>query len=930
MDLKEQFITILKSADTHKAMAFFKTLTKQDKKALAPSIKKIARNLNRYYNAPDFSPTDELTKTLILSAKCQGILEKFAFVCLSYEEMRRAVEHISLEVVETTILPWYQPSWLNRYFLEMVEFQIDYEKMLVFMDRGWIEPTKQFIADNTAYGLLGGTRHQIGTEEYIWYLFEYYTTIGNDDRWLKQFKKYISTGEIDRLRVLQETLLTSNRNFNKPMTGWFCKLFTFLEPTNEELLTLQDELSLSLASPQSKPIGDALKYIKTIYKEKDFNIDGFIEQIPILFSWEVKSIINSTLTLIDSLIKYYSDYKHELCLLTTNALNLQDEKIQVKTLKILMKHHQLDNIEIQEAIALYQDVLFYSAKELLPTLESQLTVTLEEENFTNPINNNNSLPLYESFDDILFFYTSIFMDESVYSFDLFLDVLPRLDKMISEQNIDKLEPLIQQVFDICYPISFTQKHKGGIAKIMAVAIAEYSLSLSQKFSPKVTYIENIYTKAKAQNTTNEFLAKETRSLSELYSYFLNGSHLIAYKLTSHVLKNIQSNSSLPLISKPTHLSSFIQSQHFLNTIVLYQKNQLPINIIDWQIAIERVVIDVIDAHFIQNNIQGEYQKVLLYLYGISPFDIEEVVYPLLWTGAILRQNVQKDIKLLVDTFDVKSVSSVLYHSPTWMMHTKKYKKESWNEWSDKNTFWATALILNPSTQHQVIDSIYNDAPIGYQDKTDMGKFLNFIPSNPHVLLQNIINEILIYSTYSDTRAVDYSKKNYSGSETMNNETIDATLNALHGFYFKENEISYLFLASTFLYYEKTTRTLSAELWIKATQEGTMNHQLLGKTLGKLEHHEYAPLKRFTDLIIASMLNISSLHNQSLVILLSAMIIEMHDTPIKGTKKILEIYLEVLSLTKQQPFDEVLLKLGVWGEVKSLKGLVKKINAIEAF
>ena len=79
-----------------------------------------------------------------------------------------------------------------------------------------------------------------------------------------------------------------------------------------------------------------------------------------------------------------------------------------------------------------------------------------------------------------------------------------------------------------------------------------------------------------------------------------------------------------------------------------------------------------------------------------------------------------------------------------------------------------------------------------------------------------------------------------------------------------------------------------------------------------------------------MLNISSLHNQGLEILLSAMIVEMNDEPIKGTKKLLEIYLEVLSLTKQKPSREVLVKLGVWGEVKSLKGVVKKINTIEVF
>jgi len=76
-----------------------------------------------------------------------------------------------------------------------------------------------------------------------------------------------------------------------------------------------------------------------------------------------------------------------------------------------------------------------------------------------------------------------------------------------------------------------------------------------------------------------------------------------------------------------------------------------------------------------------------------------------------------------------------------------------------------------------------------------------------------------------------------------------------------------------------------------------------------------------------MLNISSLHNRGLEILLSSMIKQMNDEPIKGTKKLLEIYLEVLSLTKQKPSQELLDKLGVWGEVKSLKVIVKNIILI---
>ena len=56
-----------------------------------------------------------------------------------------------------------------------------------------------------------------------------------------------------------------------------------------------------------------------------------------------------------------------------------------------------------------------------------------------------------------------------------------------------------------------------------------------------------------------------------------------------------------------------------------------------------------------------------------------------------------------------------------------------------------------------------------------------------------------------------------------------------------------------------------------------------------------------------------------------MIPQMSDTPIKGTKKLLEIYMEVLSLTGLGVPDETMKKLEVWGEVKSLKSITKKYS-----
>ncbi|PID68484.1 MAG: hypothetical protein CR989_05115, partial [Flavobacteriales bacterium] len=192
------------------------------------------------------------------------------------------------------------------------------------------------------------------------------------------------------------------------------------------------------------------------------------------------------------------------------------------------------------------------------------------------------------------------------------------------------------------------------------------------------------------------------------------------------------------------------------------------------------------------------------------------------------------------------------------------------------------------------------------------KWLYLLPNNPNPLLGQFV-------------AVNFKKSKLPFTDTTRN-----MLNILKGLYEIWNrpdygEATYLIIAIAFLCSDKTARELSAELWIKTNSENTINNNLLGKVLGRLEHQEYGTLKRFTDLIMSNMFNISKKHNKNLLIVLDNMVSEMNDVPIKGVKKLLELFNE---LKVQFPDDEISQytqqKLRVWKEVKSLKNLVNKI------
>ena len=139
------------------------------------------------------------------------------------------------------------------------------------------------------------------------------------------------------------------------------------------------------------------------------------------------------------------------------------------------------------------------------------------------------------------------------------------------------------------------------------------------------------------------------------------------------------------------------------------------------------------------------------------------------------------------------------------------------------------------------------------------------------------------------------------------------------------ESTYLFLATGLLCSDKVARELAAEIWIKTNTEGNMDNILLGQTLGKLQEQEYAPLKRFTDLLTANLFNVSKKHNAALYQLLDHMIAQMNDTPIRGVKKLLVLFLELqLSFPQMEMSQACREKLMVWKEIKSLKSMLKNV------
>lgn len=154
----------------------------------------------------------------------------------------------------------------------------------------------------------------------------------------------------------------------------------------------------------------------------------------------------------------------------------------------------------------------------------------------------------------------------------------------------------------------------------------------------------------------------------------------------------------------------------------------------------------------------------------------------------------------------------------------------------------------------------------------------------------------------------------------------ATIEALHQLRHEWHETSYLLEASCMLVADKTSRSYAAGIWTDRVSTGCIDSARIGRILGSHQRTGWGPLKRLTDLIQQQMINVSPLHNRELELLLTSLIAELPEQPVKELKKLLEIYSELLSVNNSRVTDERILQLlEIWKNTANLKKVIVSIN-----
>lgn len=964
---------------------FLRKLDTKQKKEIVPTLKELNKEYNTTYEVRKkgsfgMSISYEYRST----EKQRSLLNKASFVCFNKADFKKTGWNPSnilfKENYVDEILPWYQPKWLGDLINEEQPWSLDYLTMVELARKGILAPSDALIALKLPEVIEERKGEGVKTKFYyrperlfifpetldkhIWTLlteeehninyrfhgkFENYNE--KPDIWIYTFKKLVDDQKIDRKKLLHHILMTPTYNYNKNLTGWYFDLLIALQPEKNEIHKYQQDFFVGFNSPHSKVINTILKYFKIVALDKKFDAEQFINSASLLLTSETKSVVTSSLMVLEKIAKSRKKLQEEICLKVTESFVNQDDKIQSRAAKIIAKYGDNKNEELLQLIDQYQETLFFEPKEILQIFMPQEVKEIEENEpleKTIFITDENLLEAYATLDELIFFVSQVLDNNEDYHIDLFLSYMPKLHLLLNQQNVSKLEPLFKRALDLSLNFEGWNSNIGGLEVEAAYYVNDYAMLQLERY-PKAlaNYKKYRTTKIKKVNANDYFRKFLNQSLKKLELQPLDDHIYKVYRTLFLKSKQlITKQVDIPLLSMPTHFPCWVDPIILIQRIQQYEKSNITIELTDWQMALLRIPLQSAssDLSKLTERIHSnEHRSILKYLLGNDSLEIEKVKNPEFWITAILSKGKEDDINTFKEITKNDLIKETSNYSWSCKLHKHRYKdwdyvkmkqvekvidkkllklhenktaeKESISVLGNLKKVFAKPFKANTAKQ---VPSIYNHFKfkVNYYatiKSNDDRKFLLLSPNHPTVFLTQLIRHNLKESTFSHEEA----KRNMTN-----------TLKVLNDIWYDRNydDITYIFVATSFLCSERVAREIVAELWIKTNYEKAINNNLLGEFLGKLQYNEYAPLKRFTDILTESIFNISNVHNIALLELLNSMVKEMHDTPIRNCRKLLEIFTELkLKNPEHQLHPSTVSKLDIWMKNKSLKPVIVKLK-----
>jgi uncharacterized protein DUF6493 len=970
---KEQLTHIVEKSRLEDIIPFLQSLSIADRKALVPEIKK----LHKYYW--------ELITTDIGSYSFRGsqaqfhILSLASLACSDLKDFEKIsiAGNIFKKDLLYAIFQWYIPSWFSEYINRLAGQEwlpFDYDFLMDLTEKGYAKPGAELIAKTLPMTIRRAVGQEIlftpeilekrpvTLDEHIWYLFEYecgvnWTVKLKDSEnieanWTAIFRRYSDNGRISRDRVLRESIAASAKSFTKPLCGWFADLFTSLDPAKQELLAMQQILMSVLSAPQSKPVNTVLNYFKKLSEDPSFDADAFLQQAHILLAGDVKSISVTTLNILEILARKDPDIREQTCIVTMEAFISKDATIQTKAAKLISKYGNTGSVLLSEAACVFDGSLLSAAKEIMSPWLKRSEKPLADghmaagkalpalQTFASRLSSENEIPVLRDVEELIFLISQAMDNNQPYHFEQILSGVLLFHPAITESHFQQMLPAMQRAFKIT--LKGISGNAGHLEELLALFLIEYGLHLSKKFPAMAVAFDKQYNKSVLQE--DELVKSRsyyTRQLIPVEKWLCykdsNGAYEPYKQLTLVALQHLRLEKFLPLLSMSTHTGGWIDPVLLVERMAEYQLSGIQPAEIDTQLAISRVAFENAGSalSITKDRLSGEYRELMLFLLDRNMEPAGSLECPALWMMAALTKTPEKEYAQFSDFPYNKITRAYLTGQFDWETYIEKYQafgdfnqeKKDYERYEAERPKLRIKYPAGPNIgvkksyyldtlKYTFIDKVpllpeymYDHRPQAYEN--DMLRVMSVLPNHPDVLLANTIDSCM---------------SSASLMEVQEKKMVLRTLEAIHLIKPDPCEIFHLFIATAMLNADDTCRAVAAEIWIDRVPQGSIDSERMGAIIGTHQRIEWAPMKRFTDLVAGRMQKISANHNEALEKMLTVCLLQLPATGIKDLKKILEIFHEtsVNNGRSAKMNTELISKLREWKEFPSVKKTVADI------
>lgn len=551
MFIAEEFKTIYLNYKIKEIVPFLKKLIPKDKKEVASILKK---HINKEWGHNAIS--------VLAALACSTTKAE-------YEKLRPGYYSIPVNLIDE-LFEFFVPEWIGESYLFLEGY--DYLKVLEWENKGYFTLKEEVCAELLASSSRTDEvlfTYPLTLKSHLWFLFEYESSVTGsyrDRNWKDIFKKLSDENKIDRSKVLKTALNAINFNFSKEHNVWFLELFIHLEPTDHEIIELQDELFFIFHSTQNSLFPGVLKIINSVLTNPEFKTEDFLQFSGSLITVPTKNIVNAMLQALEKIVKNGKKYNEEVCALIMPVFMNKDKTLQTKGAKIIAKYGDHNSERLCNELDFYSGSILSDAQTLLnkfftdnkiPEIKEEVSNLQDLWHMSQPV-----LPI-ETIEDFIFLASQIFNNNETYHFDLFLDALVKFNNDFTEEHFNQLEP--------AFKAAIKRKETKGLHHLMATFLVNYAL-LKQKNTSKILQEARL-----GFPTLENWSEKKTPLIFKAYHQLLLG-----------VFDLLKQNKKLPILSVPDHTPSWITANKFVDRLKIYQQYEEKTIPFDLQIAILRV------------------------------------------------------------------------------------------------------------------------------------------------------------------------------------------------------------------------------------------------------------------------------------------------------------------------------------------------------